>query len=119
VYSHVAVPPPSHLLVGQLTLTSGVFSAGMGLCSGVEDLSDVKSGSIITLTDSADTVLSQTQFSWSIHDQSNDSCFYEFGFKDVPEVDNYLMLLGENIVIDFTLEELRDLDWTVEVAERP
>jgi hypothetical protein len=89
---------------------------GPGDCIGKGGYDDITVGAGVVIVDGTGTTIAVGHLGEGIYDKNATSCTFDFTVEDVPSAKFYSIRIGRRGGPTFSLEELEELDWTMDLS---
>jgi hypothetical protein len=116
--------PQTYTITGTLRLRQELdrpveFQPDIGYCAGTRVFDDISTGTSLTVLDGSGTTLGTTQLrlaeGFAASDPASNVC--EFAFSvEVSEATFYTVRIGRRTGPTYSLQEMRDSDWTIDLS---
>ncbi len=116
--------PRTYTVTGTLRLRQELdrpveFRPELGYCSGTRVFDDISTGTSLTILDGSGTTLATTQLrlaeGFADSDPASNVCEFTFSV-DLPEANFYTVRIGRRVGPTYSLQDLRDSDWTLDLS---
>lgn len=113
------IKPTAHTLTGSITLIDSELGGSTENCYGTGGYDDIREAMTVTVRDGAGEILAVGDADAGKAPEGEDyfvQCVFSFQVDEVPSSDFYSVEVGRRGELNYSLEEMEEQDWTVNLS---